>query len=170
MAIDTADRTEVRHYQNYIGGEWVDAASGETFDVDQPVDRRGRRHRPEGRARGRPARDRRGAGDASTPASGANMDPDERERIMRSVVDSFTEHEDELASSSRSQAGMTMRATSTVVIGYCISHWDYFARQADAAAAGGARAGRVPDALATTSCCASRSASAPGSSPGTSRW
>ena len=28
------------------------------------------------------------------------------------------------------QAGMTIRATSTVVIGYCIQHWDYFARQA----------------------------------------
>ena len=25
---------------------------------------------------------------------------------------------------------MTIRATSTVVIGYCINHWDYFARQA----------------------------------------
>ena len=25
---------------------------------------------------------------------------------------------------------MTIRATSTVVIGYCISHWDYFSRQA----------------------------------------
>ena len=25
---------------------------------------------------------------------------------------------------------MTIRATSTVVIGYCLQHWDYFARQA----------------------------------------
>ena len=27
MAIDTKTHAEVKHYQNYIGGEWVDAAS-----------------------------------------------------------------------------------------------------------------------------------------------
>ena len=59
------------------------------------------------------------------------MDPDERVRIMRSVVDKFTEHEDELAELESLQAGMTMRATATVVIGYCINHWEYFARHAD---------------------------------------
>ena len=37
MAIDTQARTEVKHYKNYIGGEWVDAASGETFDVINPA-------------------------------------------------------------------------------------------------------------------------------------
>jgi len=48
---------------------------------------------------------------------------------------------------------MTIRSTSTVVIGYCINHWDYFAR---------ARPNRqlqepleacvIPDALLQTSC------------------
>ena len=37
MAIDTSSRTDVKHYKNYIGGEWVDAASGETFDVINPA-------------------------------------------------------------------------------------------------------------------------------------
>src|SRR6187431_235163 len=30
--------TETRTFQNYIGGEWVDAASGETFDSTSPAD------------------------------------------------------------------------------------------------------------------------------------
>ena len=28
VAIDTTTRTEVQHYKNYIGGEWVDAGVG----------------------------------------------------------------------------------------------------------------------------------------------
>src|SRR3990170_113111 len=30
--------TETRTYQNFIGGEWVDATSGETFDSTSPAD------------------------------------------------------------------------------------------------------------------------------------
>ena len=30
--------TEIRAQQNLIGGEWVDAASGETFDSTSPAD------------------------------------------------------------------------------------------------------------------------------------
>src|SRR3990170_4360073 len=30
--------TETRTFQNFIGGEWVDAASGETFDSTSPAD------------------------------------------------------------------------------------------------------------------------------------
>ena len=30
--------TTTRIFQNYIGGEWVDAASGETFDSTSPAD------------------------------------------------------------------------------------------------------------------------------------
>ena len=60
----------------------------------------------------------------------SGMDPEERKRILLSVIDGFTEFEDELATLETMQAGMTIRATSTVVIGYCINHWDYFARQA----------------------------------------
>src|SRR5438128_2531328 len=30
--------TSVREFKNYIGGEWVDAASGETFGTTSPAD------------------------------------------------------------------------------------------------------------------------------------
>ena len=61
MAIDTTTRTEVQHYKNYIGGEWVDAASGETFDVVNPATEEVFATVPKRRPRGRAARDRRGA-------------------------------------------------------------------------------------------------------------
>ena len=127
MAI--APTQDVKAYKNYIGGEWVEAASGETFDVINPssgelvatVPKGGREDAQAAIAAARESFD-----------SGvwAEMDPDERVRILRSVVDKFTEHEDELAELESLQAGMTMRATSNVVIGYCITHWDYFARHA----------------------------------------
>src|SRR5207249_1516177 len=59
-----------------------------------------------------------------------SLEPDERKRILLSLIERFTEAEDELATLETMQAGMTIRATSTVVIGYCINHWDYFSRQA----------------------------------------
>ena len=58
------------------------------------------------------------------------LEPEERKRILLSVVERVSAAEDELATLETMQAGMTIRATSTVVIGYCLQHWDYFARQA----------------------------------------
>jgi acyl-CoA reductase-like NAD-dependent aldehyde dehydrogenase len=126
----TAPTQDVKAYRNYIGGEWIDAASGDTFEVENPssgetiaiVPRGGREdaHRAIAAAR-----------ESFDSGAWADMDPDERVRIMKSVVDKFTEHEDELAELESLQSGMTLRATGTVVIGYCINHWDYFARQAD---------------------------------------
>ena len=55
---DTLDR--VKTYQQFIGGQWVDAASGETIDVENPADgtviaqsrrRQGRRRSSRGRRR-----------------------------------------------------------------------------------------------------------------------
>ncbi len=129
MALDTRAATEVRHFQNYIGGEWVDAASGETFDVTNPATEEVFATVPKG-----DREDARSAIEAARLAydSGewSGMDPEERKRILLSVVEKFSEHEDELSTMETMQAGMTIRATSTVVVGYCISHWDYFARQA----------------------------------------
>ena len=59
-----------------------------------------------------------------------SMEAEERKRILLSVIERFAEFEDELATTETMQAGMTIRATSTVVIGYCINHWDYFSNQA----------------------------------------
>jgi acyl-CoA reductase-like NAD-dependent aldehyde dehydrogenase len=129
MAIDTSTQAEVKHFKNYIGGEWVDAASGETFEIVNPATEEVVATVPKG---GREDAQRAIAAARETFDSGvwSDMDPEERKRILLSVIDGFTEHEDELATLETMQAGMTIRATSTVVIGYCINHWDYFARQA----------------------------------------
>ncbi|MEX2195387.1 MAG: aldehyde dehydrogenase family protein [Thermoleophilaceae bacterium] len=125
-----APTQEVKAYRNYVGGEWVEAASGETFDVINPSSGDTIATVPKG---GREDAHRAIAAARESFDSGvwADMDPDERVRIMKSVVDKFTEHEDELAELEAMNAGMTLRATGTVVTGYCITHWDYFARQTD---------------------------------------
>ena len=129
MALDTQARTEVEEYRNYIGGEWVDAVSGETFDVTNPATEEVFATVPNG---GR--EDARRAIEAARLAfdSGewTSLEPEERKRILLSVVDRLAEAEDELATLETKQAGMTIRATSTVVVGYCLHHWDYFSRQA----------------------------------------
>src|ERR671918_200118 len=129
MAVDTQSRAEVRHYRNYIGGEWVDAAAGGTFDVINPA--------TEETIATVPAGDREDARRAIAAARTAfdsgewtGLEAEERRRILLSVVDRVSAAEDELATLETMQAGMTIRATSTVVIGYCLHHWDYFARQA----------------------------------------
>jgi acyl-CoA reductase-like NAD-dependent aldehyde dehydrogenase len=129
LAVDTHIRAEVKHYRNYIGGEWVDAASGQTFDVVNPA--------TEETIATVPACDREDARRAIAAARTAfdsgewtGLEPEERRRILLSVVERVSAAEDELATLETMQAGMTIRATSTVVVGYCLQHWDYFARQA----------------------------------------
>jgi len=128
MAIDVEQG--VRDYRNYVGGEWVEASGGETFEITNPateevIARVPRMTREDAQAAIGAARESFDSGEWSELA------PDERSRILLQVVEKFTEHEDELAALETAQAGMTIRATSTVVIGYCINHWDYFARKAD---------------------------------------
>jgi acyl-CoA reductase-like NAD-dependent aldehyde dehydrogenase len=128
MAIETAG--EVRDWGNYVGGEWVTASDGDTFEVTDPA--------TEEVVGTVPKLSRADAQNAIAKAretfdSGvwSGLAPDERSRIMLQVVEKFTEYEDELAELETRQSGMTIRSTSTVVIGYCINHWDYFARAAD---------------------------------------
>ena len=127
MAIDT--QAAVRHRKNYIGGEWVDSLSGETFDVVNPA--------TEEVFATVPSAGREDAQRAIEAARGAfdsgewtGMEAEERKRILLSVLDQLAAIEDDLATTETMQAGMTIRATSTVVIGYCMQHWDYFSRQA----------------------------------------
>ncbi|MBA2504918.1 MAG: aldehyde dehydrogenase family protein [Thermoleophilaceae bacterium] len=124
-----APTQDLKAYKNYIGGEWVEASSGETFEIENPSSGEVFATVPKC---GREDAQRAIAAAKETFESGvwSDMDPDDRVRIMRSVVDKFTEHEDELAELESLQSGMTIRATGTVVLGYCITHWDYFARQA----------------------------------------
>src|SRR3954449_6407206 len=96
MAVDTPARTEVTHYKNYIGGEWVDAASGETFDITNPA--------TEEVFATVPSCDREDARRAIEAARLAfdegpwpSMEAEERKRILLSVIERFAALEDELA-------------------------------------------------------------------------
>ncbi len=129
MAIDTTTPTEVQHQKNYIGGEWVDSLSGDTFEIVNPATEEVFATVPSG--------GREDAQRAIAAARGAfdggewtGMEAEERKRILLSVLEHLTAMEDDLATVETMQAGMTIRATSTVVIGYCMQHWDYFSRQA----------------------------------------
>ena len=130
MAVDTQTRAEVKHYKNYIGGEWVDAASGETFDVVNPATEEVFATVPERRPRGRPARDRRGARRRSTPASGRGMEAEERKRILLSVVERFSAARGR-ARDARDDAGRHDDPRHEHGRDRLLhQHWDYFARQA----------------------------------------
>jgi acyl-CoA reductase-like NAD-dependent aldehyde dehydrogenase len=129
MAIDTAARTEVKHYRNYIGGQWLDAASGETFEVINPATEEVIATVPNG-GREDAQRAIASAREAFDSGEWSSLDGEARKEIMLAVIDKLNALEDEIAELETLEAGMTIRATSTVVIGYCINHWDYFARQA----------------------------------------
>src|SRR5687767_8213187 len=104
-----APTQDVKVWKNYIGGEWVEAASGETFEVINPSNGEVVAAAPKG-GREDAQRAIAAAKESWESRVWADMDPDERVRIMRQVVDKFTEHEDELAELESLQAGMTMRA------------------------------------------------------------
>lgn len=124
-----APTQEVKAYRQYIGGEWVDAVSGETFDVINPSNGEVIAQVPKG-GREDARRAMAAAREAFDSGVWSDMDPDERVRILRQVIDKLIEHESELAELEALNAGMTIRATQTVITGYCITHWDYFSRQA----------------------------------------
>ena len=86
--------TGTREFKNYIGGEWVDAASGETFEIGQPGRRRAARRLPEvGRRRTStapsPRRRRRSRTGGSCPAP-------KRGEILFRFAQLVTEHKAEL--------------------------------------------------------------------------
>ncbi len=128
MALDTQAKIEVQHFKSYIGGEWVEAASGETFDVINPADGQVCATVPKG-DREDAQRAISAAREAFDAGAWSGMEPEERKRILGQVIEKFAMAEDELATMETMQSGMTIRATSTFVIGYCINHWDYFANQ-----------------------------------------
>jgi hypothetical protein len=145
MALDTRAATEVRHFQNYIGGEWVDAASGETFDVTNPATEEVFATVPKG-----DREDARSAIEAARLAydSGewSGMDPEERKRILLSVVEKFSELEDELSTGVDAGRDDDPRHEHG---GRRLLHQPLglLRQPGDAADAGGARARQLPDAL-----------------------
>ena len=94
-------RPRSQHYKNYIGGEWVDAASGETFDVVNPATEEVFATVPSG---GREDAQRAIAAAREAFDSGvwSGMEAEERKRILLSVVEQLSrELEDELATHRR---------------------------------------------------------------------
>src|ERR1051325_2998357 len=108
MAIDTTARVEGPHHKKYSGGEWVDASSGETFDITNPA--------TEEVFATDPKCDREDARRAIEAARLAfdegpwpSMDGEERKRILLSVIDRLSALEDEIATLETLQAGQTIR-------------------------------------------------------------
>jgi len=100
MAVDTQAPTEVTHYKNYIGGEWVDASSGETFDITNPATEEVFASVPKG-DREDARRAIAAARQAFDEGPWATMEPEERKRILLSVIEGFSALEDELATTER---------------------------------------------------------------------
>ena len=95
MDLEVEQFTKTTH-QLFIGGRWVDAASGETFDTPKPGDRRQAGLRGCGRRRGhRPGRAGRQSRFEDGPWS--RMTPSERGRLVWKIGDLILEHLEELA-------------------------------------------------------------------------
>src|SRR5690606_15187972 len=109
-----APTQEVKAYRQYIGGEWGDAVSGEAFDVINPSNGEVIAQVPKG-GREDARRAIAAAREAFDSGVWSDMDPDERVRILRQVIDKLIEHESELAELEALNAGMTIRATQTVI-------------------------------------------------------
>ena len=91
------------HYKNYIGGEWVDAASGETFDIVNPATEEVFATVPSG-GREDAQRAIAAAREAFDSGDWSGMEPEERKRILLSVRRARLRGEDELAD-ARDDAG-----------------------------------------------------------------
>jgi len=105
MAIDTA--SEVRDYKNYVRRRMGSGRERRDLRHRQPrVPRETIARVPEDEPRGRPgARSTRRARDLRLGACGPSWPPTSAPRIMLSVVEKFTEHEDELAALETAPVG-----------------------------------------------------------------
>lgn len=122
-------RVEFEAYETYVDGRWVGAESGGSREIVDPATEEAIATVPDAG----PAEVDLAVGAArSAFDAGAwpRMEPEERRRILRQVTERLTQVADELAVLETMEAGMTIRATSTLVVGYSIAHWDYFADQA----------------------------------------
>ena len=154
----------VREAQQFIGGEWVDAEGGETFDVTRPVHRRGRRAR---------ARRRRGP----MPRAPSQRRPQRfrpgRRRLPPSGSAIFLKAADVLESRLEEVVGLLARETGAT-FGFGMFQMHFVPGPAAAGGGAGVRAGRRGDPVGPSRArsrwaCAGRSASSGRSRPGTPR-
>ena len=119
----------IQHHKMFIGGEWVDAASGKTFETINPYTRQPWAVVPEG-----DAEDIDRAVKASRSAfedeSWADLLPVDRGRLLRKLADLIRRDVDELALIESTDNGKLMKAHAAQ-IGMAADGYDYFAGWAD---------------------------------------
>ena len=157
---DVIDR--VKTYQQFIGGQFVDAASGETLDIENPAN---------GQVIAKvPASDKEDVDRAVNAAETAfqtwrQSTPQDRSLILLKIADSLDASADELGRLESANAGKPVGAAIDE-ISVCADLFRFFAgaaRVMDGLAANEFLAGHTSISGAT------RSASSPRSRPGTTR-
>ena len=119
----------MREYGLFIDGEFVDAASGETFETHDPstsevvarVARAGAEDVDRAMAAARRAFDE---------GPWARLSPQERTRIMLRVYERLQEAAGDLADLEMRDAGQTIRAASLFLVPYSTEFWGYLAEAA----------------------------------------
>ena len=160
-----------RERQMLIGGDWVDAASGKTFEVFNPATGEVLANVAEGDSEDidRAVKTARAAFDTGP---WTKMSPSERGRIIRKLGDLILEHGDELAALETLDNGKPMAIARAADIPLAADNFHYYAGWAtklewrdDLAVA----FRTCPEPSGTPTRCASRSAWSGRSSRGTSR-
>jgi len=104
-----ADKPKLRKAQMLIGGKWVEAASGETFQVEDPAHRAPIAEVPRGRAEDV---DRAVKAAAEAFSAWSRTPPRERGRILARIADALEARVEELARTIALETGNAIRTQS----------------------------------------------------------
>jgi len=107
MAIAARDGTDVRRPRMFIGGEWVESASGKTFSVDTPA-KRGKVVAEVPRGTGEDVDRAVRAAAAAFPAW-RSVAPRDRGRLLLRIAEDIEAHVDDLARTLATETGNAIR-------------------------------------------------------------
>ena len=105
----TGTLEQVKSYQQFIGGEWVDAASGETLTVENPANEQTVARVP---ASGQEDVDRAVTAAAAAFESWQKTTPQERMTLLLKLADIVDQNADELARLESSQTGKPLNVAA----------------------------------------------------------
>ena len=105
----TGTLEQVKSYQQFIGGEWVDAASGETLRVENPANEQAVARVP---ASGQEDVDRAVKAAATAFESWQKTTPQERMTLLLKLADIVDQNADELARLESSQTGKPLNVAA----------------------------------------------------------
>jgi betaine-aldehyde dehydrogenase len=105
----TGTLEQVKSYQQFIGGEWVDAASGETLTVENPANEQAVARVP---ASGKEDVDRAVTAAATAFESWQKTTPQERMTLLLKLADIVDQNADELARLESSQTGKPLNVAA----------------------------------------------------------